>query len=167
MRVRVTDIVLIAACVASLVIYGTRPIESSPEAPPDRASAELAEELPEIDAWPYSVMDESDLSDATRLRIVVDIEAPEAISAGERGQIETMMVAAVDRHRLDWPDVVGVRLWASHGTDFQPVNGIDYAPDRCRWAGTECGGDLWGTPVKGAVPAGLRAWGDPSPAAAR
>ena len=166
MRVRVTDIVLIAACVASLVIYGTRP-ETTPEAPMDRAGAELAEELPEFDAWPYSVMDESDLSDATRLRIVVDIEAPEALGAGERGQIEAMMLAAVDRHRQDWPDVVGVRLWQSHGTDMRPINGIHYAPDGCGWAGSDCTGVLWGTAVRGAVPAGLRAWGEPSPEATR
>ena len=167
MRVRVSEVVLIVACVGSLVIYGSHTIESSPEGPSDRAGAELAEEVPGIDPWPYTVVVESDLSDARRIRVVVDIEAPEAISAGERAQIETMMVAAVDRHRLDWPDVVGVRLWASHGMDFQPVNGLDYSPDKCRWAGTDCSDGVWGTPVRGAVPQELRRWGDPSPAAAR
>lgn len=166
MRVRVADIVMVSAFAGAVVIYGTQPIEFSPDAPPDRAGAELAEELPEIDAWSYSVMDESDLSDATRLRIVVDIEAPEAISAGERAQIKVMMVAAVDRHRLDRPDVVGVRLWVTHGTDLIPVNGISYTPDGCGWAGSDCAGVLWGMAVRGAVPQELRRWGDPVPDAA-
>lgn len=165
MRVRVTDIVLIVACVASIVIYGIRPPEPSPKASTDRAGAEPPEESLQIVPTPYAVIEETDLSDESRTRVVVDIEAPEAAGAGERAQIETMMAAAVDRHRLDRPDVVGVRLWASHKTDMHPVNGIAYSGDGCGWAGSDCTGIVWGTAVRGAVPRELRRWGDPVPTA--
>ena len=114
-----------------------------------------------IDSLVYTVAYEKDHSFGNaRSRVTLEIEAHGATT--ERAQIETMMKAAVERHRKDWPDAVSVRLWGSYGADQVITNSIDYAPDGCGWTGDDCAGRIWTNPHKGNVPAELTKWGTPT-----
>ena len=114
-----------------------------------------------IDSRVYIVADEKDHSFGNvRSRVTLEIEAHGATT--ERAQIETMMNAAIERHRKDWPDAVSVRLWGSYRADQVITNSIDYAADGCGWTGDDCTGRIWAKPHKGNVPAELTEWGTPT-----
>ena len=106
----------------------------------------------------YTVIMEKDHSFGNiRSRVTVEIEAPDART--EKTKIETMMKAAVDRHRVDWPDAISVRLWNPYGNDQIAQKRIVYAADGCGWAGDKCTGKLW---PEGNIPKELKEWGRPS-----
>ena len=114
-----------------------------------------------IDSRVYTVVAEKDHSFGNvRSRVTLEIEAHGATT--KRAQIETMMKAAVERHRKDWPDAVSVRLWVSYAADQAITNSNDYADDGCGWAGDDCTGRIWAKPHKGNVPAELTEWGTPT-----
>ena len=108
----------------------------------------------------YNVMKEKDHSFGKRLRITLEIEAPQAKT--DQDIIGAMMVAAVDRHRTDWPHAVSARLWKSYEKDQTIHNRITYAPDGCGWAGDQCTGGLWSELHRGEVPQELIEWGKPT-----
>ena len=109
----------------------------------------------------YTIVEEKDHSFGNvRSRITLEIEAPDANA--EDQQIATMMKAAIDRHRIDWPDAVSVRLWNDYHNESVIQNRIIYAPDGCGWAGSECNDDLWTDVFSGTIPEGLEDWGRPS-----
>lgn len=112
-------------------------------------------------AQDYQIIKEKDSSFGNiRYRITLEIEAPEAQTDNER--LQSMMTAAVDRHRQDWPDAVSVRLWDSYEDDFAARNRIVYTPDGCGWTGDDCTDELWTDPLHGTIPEDLANWGRPT-----
>lgn len=89
----------------------------------------------------YSVLRERDRSFGKRVRILLDVKAPEAKT--ERESIEAMMSAIVKRHRKDWPHVVSAFLRDSYDLDTVAKNRITYTLDGCGWAGEDCTGKIW------------------------
>ena len=107
----------------------------------------------------YVVVKDKDSSFGNRVRISLHIEATEAST--EAAQIETMMVAARNRHRESWPHVVSVGLWTDY-KDNNRTNGLQYSPDGCGWTGEPCTGDIWTGVQRGKIPADLTRWGTPT-----
>ncbi len=111
--------------------------------------------------YDYKVVKERNSSFGNiRNRIILEIEAPTVQT--DRARLEAMMIAAVDRHRKDWPHVVNVRLWNSYEKDSAIRNGITYAPDGCGWTGDPCLGNIWTKLHKGDFPDKLASWGKPT-----
>ena len=90
----------------------------------------------------------------------MEIEASEAKKDEE--MMGAMMVAAVDRHRKDWPHVVTARLWKSYEKDQSIHNMLTYAPDGCGWTGEKCTGKLWSELYSGEFPQQWTDWGKPT-----
>ena len=108
----------------------------------------------------YRIAEEKDSSFGNvRSRVTLEIEAGGATTDHER--LESMMAAAIDRHRKTWPDAVSVRLWDSYEDDSSVRNRIIYAPDGCGWTGDGCGDRIWTDLLRGTVPPSWRAWGAP------
>ena len=109
----------------------------------------------------YTIVEEKDHSFGNvRSRVTLEIEAPDANADDQK--IATMMKAAIDRHRMDWPDAVSVRLWNDYHSEQVIQNRIIYAPDGCGWAGLECNDDLWTDVFSGTIPEDLKDWGRPT-----
>ena len=107
------------------------PVETTKPAPADGVAAQA-----------YRVVAEKDHSFGnTRSRVTLEIESE--LATTDVAALHTMMKAAVERHRRDWPDVVSVRLWGSYEKDPTIRNAITYGPDGCGWAGDKCTGGLW------------------------
>ena len=110
----------------------------------------------------YEIVKEFDSSFGNvRNRVTLEIQISNADPIS-REAIETMMRAAIDRHRLDWPDVVSVRLWESYENDDIIQNRIRYAPDGCGWTGDDCTGEFWTDLFRGEIPQDLRSHGQPT-----
>lgn len=145
----------------------SEPVESV-NRKPAAASTPIATGLPETAERPlidpsqqtYKVVKEQDHSFGNRVRVTLEIEAPQA----ERDEevIGAMMVAAVDRHRKDWPHAVTARLWKSYGKDQVIHNRITYATDGCGWTGDKCTGSPWSDLHRGAFPERWTHWGQPT-----
>ncbi len=111
----------------------------------------------------YRVVEEKDSSFGNvRYRVTLEIESE--LATTDVAALETMMKAAVDRHRQDWPDAVSVRLWDSYEKDSSIRNRIVYAPDKCGWSGDDCGAALWSDLYRGIIPDRLADWGSPTDA---
>ncbi len=110
----------------------------------------------------YSMLREKDHSFGNRVRIIIDVKAPEAKT--DRESIEAMMSAIVKRHRKDWPHVVSVFLRHSDELDTVAKNRVTYALDGCGWAGDGCTGEIWTELMEGEMPGDLTGWGKPTKA---
>ena len=110
----------------------------------------------------YSVLRDRVHSSGKRLRILMDVKAPEAKT--EREEIEAMMSSIVKRHRKDWPHVVSAFLRYSDDLDTNAKNRITYALDGCGWSGEDCTGEIWTQLMQGEMPADLTNWGEPTKA---
>ena len=129
------------------------------------ADSNVAENEPELEntigSRTYTVAEEKDSSFGNaRSRVILEIEADGVTT--ERAQIETMMKAAVERHRQDWPDAISARLWRDYEADSVIANSIGYAADGCGWTGDDCAGEIWSDVFWGEIPDDLLAWGTPT-----
>ena len=116
-----------------------------------------------VAAQAYRAVAEKDHSFGnTRSRVTLEIESE--LAASDVQALHTMMKAAVERHRRNWPDAVSVRLWGSYDKDSTIRNAITYAPDGCGWAGDDCAGALWTRLHRGSIPGALARWGAPTDA---
>ena len=112
--------------------------------------SEYGDESPVV----YVLVKEKDSSfGQVRRRVTLEIEIPGADPIS-RATIETMMWAATNRHEVDRPNAVSVRLWRSYEDDSSAQNRIVYAPDGCGWSGDSCTGELWTDLLKGDLPSG-------------
>ena len=102
----------------------------------------------------YRIVKEKDSSFGNvRRRVTLEIEIDGADPTSPT-TIETLMWAAADRHQVDRPDAVSVRLWRSYENGSNAQNRIVYAPDGCGWSGDDCTGELWTELLKGDMPKG-------------
>ena len=100
----------------------------------------------------YRIVEEKDSSFGTaRRRVTLETEIDGADPTAPIA-IKTMMRAATDRHQVDQPDAVSVRLWRSYEDDSNAQNRLVYAPDGCGWSGDDCTGELWTDLLKGDMP---------------
>ena len=102
----------------------------------------------------YRIVKENDSSFGNvRRRVTLELEIDGADPTSPT-TIETLMRAATDRHQVDSPDAVSVRLWRSYGNGSNAQNRIVYAPDGCGWSGGDCTGEVWTELLKGDMPHG-------------
>ena len=102
----------------------------------------------------YVIAEEKDSSFGNvRRRVTLELEIDGADPTSPT-TIETLMRAATDRHQVDSPDAVSVRLWRSYGNGSNAQNRIVYAPDGCGWSGGDCTGEVWTELLKGDMPHG-------------
>ena len=106
------------------------------------------------DTTAYRIVKENDSSFGNvRRRVTLELEIDGADPTSPT-TIETLMRAATDRHQVDSPDAVSVRLWRSYGNGSDAQNRIVYAPDGCGWSGGDCTGEVWTELLKGDMPHG-------------
>lgn len=115
---------------------------------------------PEPNFKDFKIVKEEDISTAMRSRFKIEVEAPDADT--DRKAIEALMLALVEVHRKEWPQVVTGFLYSSSSRDGLANNGLTYAPDGCAWTGEDCTGELWSDLMNGALPTDLRRWGKPT-----
>ena len=108
----------------------------------------------------FKIVKEEDISTALRSRFKIEVEAPNADT--DRKVIEALMLALVEVHRKEWPQVVTGFLYDSSGRDELANNRLTYAPDGCAWTGEDCTGELWSGLMDGVLPDDLRRWGKPT-----
>ena len=108
----------------------------------------------------FKIVKEEDISTARRNRFKIEVEAPNADT--DRKMIEALMLALVEVHRKEWPQVVTGFLYSSGSRDGLPKNRLTYAPDGCAWTGENCTGALWSDLMHGELPGDLRRWGNPA-----
>lgn len=138
-------------------------VEVAVTAPESAGPAPVPKPENTIGSRTYTVAEEKNHSfGSIRSRVTLEIESENATT--EQAQIETMMKAAVERHRQNWPDAVSVRYWKSYKDDQIITNSLDYAVDGCGWAGDPCTGEIWSDVFQGEIPAHLMAWGTPTDA---
>ena len=102
-------------------------------------------------AWEFSGT-ESDLSDDSRMRIMVNVKS-EVADLPYEDQVRILMEAALERHAQDEPDAVIVSLETPFaGVEYFIYNTIAYAPDGCGILGGECTGEPWRGPMHGSLP---------------
>ena len=116
------------------------------------AGAATVEDIVLAEAAVYRIVEEKDSSFGTvRRRVTLEIEVDGADPTAPIA-ITIMMRAATDRHQVDQPDAVSVRLWRSYEDDSNAQNRLVYAPDGCGWSGDDCTGELWTDLLKGDMP---------------
>ena len=137
--------------------------QAKPDSGPAPAETTKPAQADAVAAQAYRVVAEKDHSFGNaRSRVTLEIESE--LAATDVAALHTMMKAAVERHRRDWPDTVSVRLWGSYEKDPTIRNAITYAPDECGWPGDKCTGGLWTGLHRGTVPKDLERWGAPTDA---
>ena len=114
----------------------------------------VADDVVLADTTAYRIVKENDSSFGNvRRRVTLELEIDGADPTSPT-TIETLMRAATDRHQVDSPDAVSVRLWRSYGNGSNAQNRIVYAPDGCGWSGGDCTGEVWTELLKGDMPNG-------------
>lgn len=108
----------------------------------------------------FKIVKEEDISTAQRSRFKIEVEAPNADT--DRKVIEALMLALVDVHRKEWPQVITGFFYSSSNRDKLAKNRLTYAPDGCAWTGEDCDGELWSDLMHGVLPGDIRHWGMPT-----
>ena len=129
-------------------------------APPKKPVVKKAPPKPEPKFKDFKIVKEEDISTMQRSRFKMEVEAPNADTG--RKVIEALMLALVEVHRKEWPQVVTGFLYSSSSRDELAKNRLTYAPDGCAWTGEDCTGELWSDLMHGELPGELMRWGKPT-----
>ena len=156
-------LVIVTLFLIGMCSDGPDEVEVGVTAPESAGPAPVPKPENTIGSRTYTVAEEKDSSFGNvRSRVILEIESDDATT--EHAQIETMMKAAVKRHRQDWPDAVSVRYWKSYEDDQNITNRLIYAVDGCGWSGDPCTGEIWSDISRGEIPDHLMAWRTPTDA---
>ena len=144
----------VAAMTGPVAVAIASPVAVASQIPWMSQSQSRADDVVLAGPTAYRIVKENDSSFGNvRRRVTLELEIDGADPTSPT-TIETLMRAATDRHQVDSPDAVSVRLWRSYGNGSNAQNRIVYAPDGCGWSGGDCTGEVWTELLKGDMPHG-------------